>query len=141
MNAEADLLAAGWKARSTGAAAAGFMQHAGPLLSRREPEGWAYALLVDDRHLNPAGVVHGGALVTLVDHALSLIAWEAVERQSCLTLQLDTQFIGPVVTGSLVEARGRVVRRTAGLVFMRGGLTVAGREVVAAQAILKIVRA
>lgn len=133
----AGLLAAGWKTRPAG----GFMERVGPLWSRREDAGWAFALLAGDEHLNPVGVVHGGALVSLVDHALSLVAWEAAGRQACMTLQLDTQFVAPARAGELLEARGEVVHRSAGMVFVRGGLAVGARPVLTAQAIVKIVRA
>jgi uncharacterized protein (TIGR00369 family) len=136
MSDAAALLAAGWKTRPAG----GFMDRLGPLWARREADGWAYALLAGDEHLNPVGVVHGGALVSLIDHALSLLAWEAADRQACVTLQLDTQFVAPARAGALVEARGEVTHRSAGMVFLRGRLTVAGQPVVAAQAIVKILR-
>jgi len=92
-----------WKRRDL----PGFMGLAGPLWTRREGDAWAYAVLAQEAHLNPAGVVHGGALVTLLDHAISSVAWEACARQPCLTLQLDTHFVGPVRAGQLAQARPR----------------------------------
>jgi uncharacterized protein (TIGR00369 family) len=126
----------GWKqVNATGA----FMAQAGPLWARRDGdgEGWVYGVLTTDRHLNPAGVVHGGLLATLIDHALSTVAWEAAGRVPCVTVQLDTQFMAAVPAGVLVEARARVSRRTSSLVFMRGQLTVDGTEVLVAQALMK----
>ena len=105
--------------------------------TRKEGDAWAYAFLAEARHTNPAGIVHGGMLTTLVDHALSAIAWEANERQPCVTVALDVQFLSAVRPGRLVEARGRIVRQTSSLVFMQGSLSVAGDEVVAASAILR----
>ena len=55
-----------------------------------------------------------------------------------MTVQLDVQFLSAVRPGQLVEARGRIVRQTSSLVFMQGGLSVAGTEVVTASAVLKI---
>lgn len=92
-----------WKRREL----PGFMGRAGPLWTRRDGDAWTYALLAEEAHLNPAGVVHGGALATLVDHAISSVAWEACARQPCLTLQLDTHFIGPVRAGQLWRRRAR----------------------------------
>ena len=74
----------------------------------------------------------------LPDHALSAIAWEASERKPCVTLQLDVQFFAAVHPGQFVAARGRVVRKTGSLVFMRGSLLVEGAEVAAASMILKV---
>ncbi|WP_137920684.1 PaaI family thioesterase [Hydrogenophaga sp. 2FB] len=116
----------------------GFIEQAGPLWTRREDGGWAYGLLCDATHLNPAARMHGGALVTLLDHAISTVAWEACERAPCVTLQLDTQFLGAVREGEFAEARAGVSHKTGGLVFMRGAVTVDGQPVLMAQAILKV---
>jgi uncharacterized protein (TIGR00369 family) len=129
------LVADGWKQRSL----PGFIGAAGPLWTRREGDGWAYGLLPTAAHLNPADVVHGGALVTLVDHAISTVAWEASGRTACVTLQLDTHFIAAVREGQFIEARARVERRTRSLLFMRGGVTLEGEPVLGAQAIMKVV--
>jgi len=67
----------GWTPR----ALPGFAGLVGPLWTRREGDGWAYAILVEDRHANPAGLAHGGLVSTLADHALSVIAWEANARR------------------------------------------------------------
>ena len=76
----------GWNPRSLD----GFFGLVGPLWTRKEEGTWAYGFMAEPRHTNPAGVVHGGMLVTLIDHALSAIAWEANERRPCVTVQLDT---------------------------------------------------
>lgn len=132
-----ELVQQNWKRRDL----PGFMDRAGPLWTRREGDAWAYAILADEVHLNPAGVVHGGALLTLLDHAISSVAWEACDRLPCLTLQLDTHFVGPVRAGQLAQARAQVVRRTGTLVFMRGEVSVDGCAALTAQALMKVVQA
>lgn len=133
----ADPREGGWKpSRSTGA----FMALAGPLWARREGEDWAHGVPAAAQHLNPAGLVRGGLLASLMDHALSTIAWEAAERRPCMTLQFDTHFLSPARAGELIEARGRVPRRSANLVFLRGSLRAGERQVLAAQALMKIRR-
>lgn len=124
----------GWKARELG----GFIGQVGPLWARREPDAWAYGILADDRHANPAGIVHGGLLTTLLDHAVSAIAWEANARKACVTVALDVHFVASARPGEFIEARGRIVRQAATLVFMQGSLTVQERTVATASAILKI---
>lgn len=131
---EADLLSRGWKKRSLG----GFIDCAGPLWTCKEEAGWAYGILAEDRHLNPARMIHGGLLETLMDHALSSIAWEASGRQKCVSLQMDTHFLAPASRGMFIEARGSVVHRTSSTLFMQGMLTVSGRPVMSAQALMKI---
>jgi uncharacterized protein (TIGR00369 family) len=130
-----NLAAAGWRRIRTAGA---FMSTAGPLWTRREGTSWVYAVWSTDAHLNPAGVVHGGLLATLTDHAISTVAWEAASRMPCVTVQLDTQFLAPVAAGVLVEARAQLVRRASSLLFMRGQLRAAGQEVLVAQALMKV---
>lgn len=132
------LLLGGWK-KVTSAGA--FMDMAGPLWVKRDEGRWLYGVLAAPCHLNPAGVVHGGLLETLMDHALSAIAWEAVERVPCVTLQLDSHFLSAARAGEFIEASCQVVHRTPSIVFLRGGLRVGEREVVAAQALMKIQKA
>jgi uncharacterized protein (TIGR00369 family) len=126
----------GWKPRSL----EGFFGLVGPLWTRKEENAWAYGFVAEKKHTNQAAIVHGGMLATLVDHALSAIAWEANDRRPCITVQLDVHFLAAVRPGRLVEARGRVVRRTSTLFFMQGNLTVEGEEVAIASAVLKIVK-
>lgn len=125
----------GWKQR----ALPGFAGLVGPLWTRKEETAWAYGLIATTDHLNPAGLVHGGVLTTLIDHALSAIAWESIGRRACVTVQLDTQFLLAAHEGAFLEARGRVARATSSLVFMQGQVTVDGAEVVAASAVLKVI--
>lgn len=115
----------------------GFICTAGPLWTRREGAGWAYGFKAGAQHLNPAGVVHGGALLTLLDHAISAVAWEASGRQACVTVQLDTQFLIAAREGDLLEARAELIQRSKSLLFMRGNVSVAGRPVASAQSVLK----
>ena len=124
----------GWKPRTLD----GFIGSVGPLWTRKEAEAWAYGLVATSQHTNPAGIVHGGLLMTLIDHALSAIAWEDADRRPCVTVQIDVRFLDAVRPLALIEARGRVVRRTATLSFTEGQLTVGANVVVTASALLKI---
>ena len=124
----------GWKARTL----PGFAGLVGPLWTRREGEAWAYAVLIEQRHANPAGVAHGGLLSTLADHALSAIAWEANGRRPCITIALDMRFLAPARPGDLVVARGRVQRQTGSLAFMDGRLAVGDVEIATVTAILSV---
>ena len=131
----ADPAARGWKARSL----PGFAGLVGPIWTRKEDAGWAYGLLTTKAHLNPAGLVHGGLLTTLIDHALSAIAWETVGRRACVTVQLDTQFLSSAREGQFLEARGRVARASSSLVFIQGAISVDGNEALIASAVMKVI--
>jgi len=129
-----DLEAAGWKRREL----PGFAGLTGPLWTKRDNDAWVFGVLAEAKHANPAGIVHGGMLATLLDHALSVLAWEANGRGPCLTVGLDVQFLAPAKPGDFIEARGRIVRQTASLVFAQGTLAVADAPVATASAIIKV---
>ena len=129
------LQAAGWKQRSLG----GFADRFGPLWTRRENDGWAYGVLATQEHLNPAGFVHGGGLCALFDHVVSAIAWEAVGRRACVTVQLNTQFLAAAREGQFLEARGRVTRATNTLVFVDGTIQSEMTELLRGSSVQKIV--
>lgn len=130
------LTAAGWRLRTL----AGYASRFGPLWTRQEETGWAYGVLPTAEHLNPAGAVHGGVFASLMDHALSAVAWEALGRQPCVTVQLDTQFLQAAREGQFLEARARVSRATGSLVFMHGTICHAGEALCEGSAVLKRVR-
>lgn len=117
----------------------GFAGLVGPLYTRRAESGRAYAMRAEARHLNPAGIVHGGMIATLLDQALSALAWEAAGRTPCVSVQLDTQFYAPVQEGSLMVVHGRVKHRAGSLMFVSGELTVDGKACASAEAIVKTI--
>lgn len=129
----------------------GHMEQVGPIWSRRTADGMhSYGLLAEPRHMNPGGVMHGGALLTLADHAISTVAWESVDRAMCLTVQMDSQFLAAVRPGEFVWSAVSLQRSSKHLVFLRGDLCVGGaalgapaeatRTVLSAQAIMKVQR-
>lgn len=128
------LAAEGWRQK----ALPGFAGLIGPLWARQEQDAWTYGVLATDQHLNPAGVVHGGLLTALLDHGLSAIAWEALGRKACVTVQLDTHFLAVARAGQFLQVRGRVERVTSSLVFVRGEVSVGGEVVATGVGVLKV---
>lgn len=124
----------GWKPRTL----PGFAGLVGPLWTRKENDAWAYGLVAEVRHANPAALVHGGVICTLLDHALSVIAWEANARKPCVTVALDVQFLAPARPGDFMVVRGRITRQSATLVFLQGTLAVGDSTIATASAILKV---
>jgi uncharacterized protein (TIGR00369 family) len=124
----------GWKLRSL----PGFGGLVGPWWTRKEHDTWAYGLVAEDHHTNPAALVHGGLICTLLDHALSAIAWEANARKPCVTVALDVQFLAPARPGEFLVARGRITRQTASLAFLQGTLTVGESTIATASVIVKV---
>jgi uncharacterized protein (TIGR00369 family) len=117
---DAQLEAAGWKVRPL----PGFVASLGPLWSRREGSGFAYALRAETRHANALGMIHGGLLSTLVDHAMLVNAWEACARHACVTVSLEVRFVAAAAPGDLLIARGVVEEVGKVLVFASGTVDV-----------------
>ena len=65
---------------------------------------------VDDRHLNPAGAVHGGMLATLVDTTMGAAVRSAVQDEAPATSQLTVTYLRPGKPGRLVVT-ARVSKR------------------------------
>lgn len=128
------LRAQGWKQRDL----AGFASRFGPLWTLQEADGWAYGVLATAEHLNPAGAVHGGALGALLDHALSAIAWQLLDRRPCVTVQFDLQYLAPARQGDFLVARGSLRRATGSLAFMGGSVCVEGVTVVEGSSVMKV---
>ncbi|MFT4066366.1 PaaI family thioesterase [Paraburkholderia sp.] len=131
------LIEAGWREH----ARRGFMGLVGPLWSRREADRYVFGVLVTRDHVNPAGMIHGGMITSLLDQSVSTAAWEATVRQPCVTVQLDTHFVAAVRPGAFIEARSRTVRQTGTLVFVQAELSVASEIVAIGVATLKVIRA
>jgi uncharacterized protein (TIGR00369 family) len=130
-----DPAAHGWKKMNL----KGFTELVGPIWSRRNGEGWSYAFLAEERHENRQGAVHGGMLMTFVDHAVGFVAWEAAGRRKCVTMQLENQFLAPVQHGDFVECETEIVRAARTVIFLRGVLKVRGRAVMASTGIWKVI--
>lgn len=114
---------AGWKTWGGDA----FEQRAGPFYERREADGGLVsAFHAEPRHMNGAGFMHGGCLMTFADSALFTIATDEMADSRGVTLQLAGDFLAPVAVGQLVEARGEVTRGGGKTVFVRGMVTADG---------------
>jgi acyl-coenzyme A thioesterase PaaI-like protein len=136
MTGSFDPTAEGWRALPGAALPSGM----GLPWAKRHDGHWRYGLLTTQDHANPRGAVHGGVLMTFVDHGLSMLVWEASSRSPCATIQLNGHFVDAVRPGEFVELAGDVVRRGRALVFVRGLLRVAGREVLAADGIWRVLK-
>jgi uncharacterized protein (TIGR00369 family) len=101
-----------------------FETRSGPFFYRREEDGsYISAFRAEDRHMNGGGFMHGGCLMTFADFALFAIATDALQGDHAVTLNLAGDFLGPIQSGALVEARGEVTRGGGKTIFVRGLIT------------------
>src|ERR1700734_2797397 len=102
------------------------------------PERLRWGFVVEPKHLNRAGNLHGGMLMTFADQSMAMTARQATKVRRHATIELNTQFIGSVQLGQFVEAHAEVVRATRSVVFMEVKMFVDGRIVVSANGVWKI---
>lgn len=119
----------------------GFIDSIGPLMIRRDESGPSFGLQTCDRHVNRHGVVHGGVVMSFIDHALGIYGWEANGRQMQVTMQLGVNFVAAVTIGDFMEARCEVIRQTRSVMFLRATVLVGQNVVATGEGIWKLKRA
>ncbi len=110
----------------------------GPIWRHEEGELLRFGFVVAAKHLNRAGNLHGGMLMTLADQAMAMTARKATGGKPHATIELNIQFVGVVRLGEFVEAHCEVVRATRSVVFMQAKMFVGSRTVVATNGIWKV---
>lgn len=64
----------------------------------------SFAWYVNKGHMNGARVLHGGAMMTYLDHCMGALCYMRTGGQFAHTMQLSTQFIKPVRANRWVHA-------------------------------------
>ena len=134
-NAAFDPAADGWEQISNHTA---FGDLVGPIWRKDENGVPLFGFTVAPKHLNRAGNLHGGMLMTLADQSMAMTARVATGGKRHATIELNTQFVGGVKIGEFVVSYPEVVRVTRSVVFMRATMLVGKRVVVTTNGIWKI---
>jgi uncharacterized protein (TIGR00369 family) len=127
---------------ATEVSVAAFAKYVGPIWRLPDGEDGAvkrFAFRVAEKHMNSAGSVHGGMLMTLADMAMSQSSRLASGAKSCATVSLNCDFVGPGRLGDLIEARVRVTRTSRTMVFLSAELVSSDRVILVATGLWKIV--
>ena len=108
--------------------------------STPDAEGGKAQLVVeaDDRHLNPAGAVHGGLLATLVDTTMGAAVRSTVDDEAPATSQLTVTYLRPGRPGRL-EVSARVGKRGDSLTICEADVEQDGKTLVHALATFALV--
>lgn len=131
-----DPSAHGWHARDS----MGFNALIGPLWTRHDGGANALGLIVEEKHLNRRGHIHGGVLASFADNLLARVSAAAVDPKPIATMQLNVHFVAPAHLHEFLEGQGEVVRATRSVVFVAGRLLVGKRIVAAVDGIWKILQ-
>ncbi len=118
-----------------------FEIHVGPVWEQGGKGARRFGLRVAKEHVNMRGVVHGGMLMTFADAAFGQAAWDACDHADVVTLNMQSQFLGPAREGDWLEVLPVLTRRTRSLIFLRGDFTVEGAAVFSVSSVWKILGA
>jgi uncharacterized protein (TIGR00369 family) len=116
----------------------GFIEGNGPYYWRRDAAGrLEFGFQSDARHLNPHGVLHGGAILGFLDTILGYVVVHETQRR-CATITLDTRFMASAPAGQWISGRAEVKRLTRSLAFVDAEATANGTLLVTATAVSRI---
>jgi acyl-coenzyme A thioesterase PaaI-like protein len=115
-----------------------FEDHAGPFYFKIDDDGRPLcAFRAEKKHMNGGGFMHGGCMMTFADYCLFVIAREDLKDSRSVTATFNSEFVGAVSQGALVECKGEVVKAGRSMVFVRGLITTGGEPVMNFSAVIK----
>ncbi len=120
------------------AAAEGFIGHNGPYHWRQDAAGrLEFGFQSDARHVNPNGVLHGGAVLGFLDTILGHVVAHETQRR-CATIALDSRFIAAIAPGPWISGRATIRKLTRSLAFVDAEATANETLLVTATAVFRI---
>ena len=102
-------------------------ESAGPFYFKVDDKGPVSAFRVARKHMNAAGVVHGGCLMAFADFSLFAIAHDQMGDEYGVTVAFTSEFLSGAPEGAYIEARGEVLRTGRTITFVRGLMTADGK--------------
>jgi uncharacterized protein (TIGR00369 family) len=110
-----------------------FVHHLGFTLERFENGLSELHYAPRPEHLNSLEVIHGGAVMALLDVAMATAARSAVPQSTVVTVEMKTSFLRPasISAGPRFAAHGSLQHRTRSMAFAEGRLFDAAGELCA----------
>ena len=119
----------------------GFMKHNGGVLFRSISETeYEFKSVINENHLNAAGITHGGYLSALIDAGAGTAAHRAAENSPCVTISLDIKFIGSSKVRDEIIGRAKILKKTNTLIFLFCELKCNDRIITSASGVWKILK-
>jgi uncharacterized protein (TIGR00369 family) len=118
----------------------GFMKHNGGLEFRKISESlYQFRATVQEMHLNPGGITHGGFIMSLMDSGMGTAAHRVLgAKVRAATISMDVKFISGSTTGDTLTGAARILRKTRSLVFVQGELHSGEQLIATAEGIWKV---
>ena len=119
----------------------GFMKHNGGVLFRAVSETeYEFKSIINENHLNAAGITHGGYLSALIDAGAGTAAHRASDNSRCVTISLDLKYIGASKIGDEIIGNVKILKKTKTLVFLFCELKCDDKIITSASGIWKIIK-
>ena len=119
----------------------GFMKHNGGVLFRTISETeYEFKTIINENHLNAAGITHGGYLSALIDAGAGTAAHRAANNAPCVTISLDLKFIGASKVNDEVIGFIKILKKTNTLVFLFCELKCNNKIITSASGVWKILK-
>ena len=97
----------------------GFMKHNGGVMFRNiSDKEYEFKSIINENHLNAAGITHGGYLSALIDAGAGTAAHRAADNAPCVTISLDIKFIGASKVGDEILGHVKILKKTKTLIFL-----------------------
>ena len=119
----------------------GFMKHNGGLLFREISKNeYEFKTIIDQNHLNMAGITHGGYIASIIDAGAGTGAHKSAKGKPCVTISLDIKFIGSTILGDEIIGFTKIQKITNSMVFLICHLECKGKLIATASGIWKILK-
>ena len=119
----------------------GFMKHNGGVMFRNISESeYEFKSVINENHLNAAGITHGGYLAALIDAGAGTAAHRSAENAPCVTISLDLKYIGASKIGDEIIGHVKILKKTKTLVFLFCELKCNNKIITSASGVWKILK-
>ena len=119
----------------------GFMKHNGGVMFRSISDNeYQFKSIINENHLNAAGITHGGYLSALIDAGAGTAAHRAADNAPCVTISLDLKFIGTSKIGDEILGHVKIQKKTKSLVFLFCELKCNNKIITSASGVWKILK-
>ena len=119
----------------------GFMKHNGGVLFKNISETeFEFKSIINENHLNAAGITHGGYLSALIDAGAGTAAHRSADNAPCVTISLDLKFIGASKMGDEIIGNVKILKKTNTLVFLFCELRCNKKIITSASGVWKILK-
>jgi len=119
----------------------GFMKHNGGVLFRNISENkYEFKSIINESHLNVAGITHGGYIAALIDAGAGTAAHRVSGNAPCVTISLELKYIGASKVGDEIIGTVNILKKTKTLVFLNCEIKSAENTIASASGVWKILK-